>query len=99
MPGEIDRVLERVRQGRAARERELLVPRTRASEAESRGGAALVAGGRAFDTVSGQDVEVVDVGLPFGIGAEAVRVRLPDRSIVERAAVELVARPTPPVAR
>jgi hypothetical protein len=74
MSAAIDRVLERVRQNRAARD----APAQRATpDAVLAGRAspgALVAGDRAFDTVTGEHVEVVSVG------SENVVVPAPERA-------------------
>lgn len=70
---EFARVRERVRQSRSAIARELAIGATLPAGAEERIGSAFRIGDRAFDTVSGEHVEVI------GAGVENVVVSVPER--------------------
>lgn len=57
---ELDRVLERVRQSRIARERRLTADRPSATGTGARNGLTHAPGTRVFDTISGLEGEVID---------------------------------------
>ncbi len=71
---ELDRALERVRQGREQRRRELAGAGARPLSAEDRLGSAFTPGARVFDRVTGQEGEVL------GGTTENVVVQPPERA-------------------
>ena len=56
---ELDRILERMRQNRAARRTSEDIPRSTAVSPEQRMGSTVLAGARVFDLVSGLEGEVI----------------------------------------
>jgi hypothetical protein len=70
---ELSRVLERMRQNRAARARDGRTARGGDTPAAAAAPGALVAGSRAFDLVTGHVVEVVSVYRENVVGAAAER--------------------------
>jgi hypothetical protein len=73
MNGDFSQVLERMRQNRAARVRDGLTADRGDTRAPAAAPGALVAGGRAFDLVTGELVEVVSVYRENVVGAVAER--------------------------
>jgi hypothetical protein len=96
MSGELDRILERTRQNRQAREA------TVSRETEAVGsrpvvsGSTLRAGDRVFDLVSGQEGVVIGDPPVVVNGSTLVHVRLDVSGLVMRLLEQLVPRPTPP---
>jgi hypothetical protein len=73
MNADLSRVLERMRQSRAAHVREGLTVNRGDTRPPAGAPGALVAGGRAFDLVTGEVVEVVSVYRENVVGAVAER--------------------------
>jgi hypothetical protein len=73
MNGDFSQVLERMRQNRAARVRDGLTTNRGDTPAPAAAPGALVAGGRAFDLITGEVVEVVSVYRENVVGAVAER--------------------------
>lgn len=94
-----DRILERIRLGRAARVESLTTPAASSGSAASRGILAPTIGARVFDVQRGQDGVVVRPPAGAAIEAGKVYVQYDQGVTCARSPRDLLVRPTPPPAR
>ena len=96
MNGDLERVLDRVRQNRTAQAEASRDAATSTPFIARIGGRMFLAGDRVFDTVSGQSgiVEASSASAPTD--SALITVRLERGGVVIRPPAQLVLRPTPP---
>lgn len=96
MTDELNRTLERVRQGRAGIGRELGTAAPLVGAPASAAAGSVRLGARVFDVVTGLEGEVVDVLEQIGIIPAGAHVRLSNGALIYRDQARLVVRPTLP---